>query len=209
MATGESTTIRRLSVAAAVFGVAVLVVIATAPDTAPAPVNGSRVLVVGDSLLQGAADEVEDRLRNAGWNPAIDAFGGSGVAAWRERIRADGEFVQPDIAVVELGTNDCDSACPDLGPLIDRIVDELSAADVILWLTVQEEPDYPRNAEHVNHALREAAARHAKVRLVDFGGWFAGHPEWHLGDGLHLNDAGSEAMADFIANALAPYAPAS
>ena len=37
---------------------------------------------------------------------------------------------------------------------------------------------------------------------------FAGHPEWHTGDGVHFNDAGSTELATLIRRAIdAPSPP--
>jgi lysophospholipase L1-like esterase len=200
---------RRLAIAAVVTLVVVGIVVATGSDQSPEPVAGPRALVIGDSLLNNARSQVESELRSDGWDPTVAAFPGSNILIWQERLQPLAERTRPNVAVVELGTNDCfRGKCPDLGPLIDRIVDDLAeTADAILWLDVQAATPHLVPADSVNAQIRLAAARHPDVRMVEFGELFDQHPEWHIADGLHLNEAGQQALADLITTELRPYRP--
>jgi hypothetical protein len=200
---------RRLAIAAVVTLLVVVLVVVTGSDQSPEPVAGPRVLVIGDSLLNNARTQVESELRADGWDPTVASFPGSNILIWQERLQPLAERTRPNVAVVELGTNDCFyGRCPDLGPLIDRIVDDLAeTADAILWLDVQAETPHLVPADSVNAQLRLAAARHPDVRMVEFGELFDQHPEWHIADRLHLNEAGQQALADLITTELRPYRP--
>jgi lysophospholipase L1-like esterase len=199
---------KRLAIAAAAVVVVVGLVMATAAETEPFPVSGRNVLLVGDSLLANSRDAVEQTLVAEGWDPTIGAVPGSTIDIWQARLAPVAARARPNVAVVELGTNDCFEGRCDLAPQIDRIVAEVSkTADVVLWLTVQATPTHPVPYDHVNEQIRLAAARHPDMRIVEFGALFDEHPEWHIADGLHPNEAGQRAMADLIAAELRPYEP--
>jgi len=104
-------------------------------------------------------------------------------------------------AVVAVGYNDFESTYPDN---IEHAVQVLDAAGVkrVLWLTL-------RAASHqylsMNDAIVAASQRHPELSVVDWNVYSRSHPEWFQDDGLHLEAAGSEAMATLIHNALVSF----
>ena len=61
----------------------------------------------------------------------------------------------------------------------------------------------------INQALQAADVRWPNMFLVDMNARLGGHPEWHQEDGVHLNAAGIEQLANLIAEALEPFRPTS
>lgn len=185
--------------------VLVLLIAAGLSSGEPARVTEGRVLVVGDSLTNGSTSEVRDALTRAGWDPIVDGRGGWSIERWREPLVELAAVAQPAVAVVALGTNDCDRTCHRLGPEIDAIVETLldAGAAEILWVNVQESAPYPAYAGYVNDEIERAAVRWPELRIVDLDAAFRGHPEWNLDDGIHFNDAGSQQFAALLVSSLA------
>jgi hypothetical protein len=182
-----------------------LVLAALAGCSGKGPVGGYDVLVVGDSLMAQSADVVTEELRADGWEPFVAAKGGIGIVDWFDDLGPLAEQVRPDIAVVELGTNDC---CRDLGTFIDTTVEGLLAAGVeaIVWLDTQEVGFRP-DAGRVNRALEAADERWEELYVVSMNDRLASTPEYHEEDGLHLSPEGERELARFIREELAPFRP--
>jgi len=201
--------------------VAIVAVLALVTITAAAGggerVSGTRVLVIGDSILNFSQTEVSNALAGAGWQAVVDGRSGSTIEGWDAAVGPDAALARPDVAVVELGTNDCNNPCDDLSSAIDGIVEQLidHGAGAVLWLNVQTvrsppipgAPLYPVHADYVNYAIEQAAVRWPEMQVVDFSSVFAQHPEWHLADGLHPNALGSQALAFLISASLHQWLP--
>jgi hypothetical protein len=212
---GPQTTIRRALIVAVIVALTVL----TATAHAGEQVSGDRVLVIGDSILHLSATDVTQALTGAGWQPVVDGRPGLSIEAWEPLVGPDASIARPNIAVVELGTNDCDTTCNDLSPAIDDIVEQLieHGAGAVLWLNVQTGPTtihpgpprvYPAHADYVTYALEQAAVRWPQLQIVDLRDFFGPHPAWHLSDGLHPNAIGQQELASLIRVALHRWARA-
>jgi lysophospholipase L1-like esterase len=174
-------------------------------------VGGPRVLVIGDSLLQQSENLVETALESDGWQAIVDGVSGSRIQDWRDSARLYVEKERPNVAVVELGTNNCSEApCEDLSAYIDALMHELTkSAEVVFWLNSRAVPaKHPVHPDYVNRQIADAAARYPNIVVVDMFGHFQGHPEWLIPDGLHFNAAGGQQLAELIRNALRDAAPA-
>jgi GDSL-like lipase/acylhydrolase family protein len=174
-------------------------------------VANPRVLLVGDSILHSAQLPVFVALRRAGWEPVVAGVGGSHIQDWplltAELVRKQ----HPAIAVVELGTNNCPTggACTDLQTRIDRLMTILESVQQVLWLNVQQDVPLANNAKFVNAQLKTAAGRWPTMKIVDFNGDFAGHPDLNLPDQIHLSPEGIGKFTHLIVDSLAPYHPSS
>jgi hypothetical protein len=193
----------RQLIAAGVVVVAIAGMIADARATSV--VRGPNVLVIGDSIMEQSAGAVRYALDADGWNATVDAQGGTAIQNWpkaaTELVAAD----HPNVAVVELGTNNC-AACPDLAPDINDLMRVLSHTDLVVWLNVQEDASYPSDAPWINQVLASTLVWWPNATMLDFSSHFAGHPAWHAGapPGVHLSSAGQQQLARFITTALHP-----
>ena len=91
--------------------------------TEPKPVaRGNKVLVVGDSLTWQSIPQVTAALQADGWDPTIQAASGTTIGAWAGKVGTLIEQHDPDVLVVELGTNNCTAECPRIASVIDRLL---------------------------------------------------------------------------------------
>ena len=201
--------------------VALVAIVALVTITAAAGgdehVTGTRVLVIGDSILNFSQTDVSNALAVSGWQPVVDGRSGGTIEEWDALVGPDASLARPDVAVVELGTNDCNNTCDDLGSAIDGIVEQLieHGAGAVLWLNVQTvrsppipgAPLYPVHADYVNYAIEQAAVRWPQMQVVDFSSVSAEHPEWHIADGFHPNALGEQALAFLISATLHQWFP--
>jgi hypothetical protein len=114
-----------------------------------------------------------------------------------ELVRALGTTLGPTV-IVSVGYNDD----PDrYAGNIEHALDALRAVGVtrVLWATLKV--DRPAYAG-MNDAIRNAAAQHPEVSVIDWNGVAQAHPEWFQPDGLHPNADGAEAMARLFHDAL-------
>jgi len=65
----------------------------------------------------------------------------------------------------------------------------------ILWLTMRAER---QSYLHMNDLIREAAAHHPEVSIVEWNLYSRSHPEWFQPDGIHLVPIGTQALATFL-----------
>jgi lysophospholipase L1-like esterase len=193
-------------------GLALLVVVLVAASCVDrTDVRGSRVIVVGDSILAQSESEVRAALEADGWHAAVKGIGGIPIQGWRKGIQQYVKLFHPDVAVVELGTNNCASSpCEDISAYIDAIMHELTkSARVVFWLNTRDLPiKHPADADYVNRELADAAVRWPNLVIVDMNGRLGGHPELLDSGGLHFNDQGRQEFAQLIRDALHDLSPA-
>jgi lysophospholipase L1-like esterase len=155
------------------------------------------VAAIGDSVMLGAAPQLQNRFGGSGF---IDAKVGrqfsQGVDVARQ-LREQGRLGQA--VVVHLGTNG-----PPRDRDIDAMMSQLTAVPHVLLVTVR----MPRQWEAATNAtLRAAAGRHPTITLVDWHGYSDAHSEWFASDGVHVNSRGAQAFADLIGGSLPPPPP--
>jgi lysophospholipase L1-like esterase len=205
----HATTAARRSVAAAVVSLALVVTAVvtigvgvgatSAHGTAGEPAiigdGPTRVLVVGDSVLEGTRATLPGAL--AGREVLIDT----------EVSRSTGQSVEAalthgtdwDVVIVLLGHNDGGS--PNAyQPPYRRLFDTFAGAPRIVALTIHEVRPY---YSAVNAFVRDEASRRPNVRVLDWNAIASAHPGSTAGDGLHLTPAGADLVAREIAGQVA------
>lgn len=172
------------------------------------------VVVLGDSITQMATTTLRQRLGESWW-VSVRGFGSRRVAELQPTA-VQYAAASPDQVVINLGTNDAGQGQPvaqttaDLEAMIDlfpgaRCVHlvTISTSSVLLPLNV--------GGHELNQALRDLVAARPQLRLVDWasaveanqaagGDPFAG-TLWTL-DGVHLSQAGQQALADMLTTSL-------
>jgi lysophospholipase L1-like esterase len=161
-----------------------------------------RILLVGDSLLFQAADEVRARFEGDGWTVTMAGYMGSGIAGggigdvdWPARVADLAGTDAPAVAVVELGTNGCGLRCTTVPATIDAIMAPLAGVDRVVWLTGRPNAGNAGSIAKINSALGQATARWSNLEVVPLAPWFAGRAGVDLDDGIHLTDEGQAVMA--------------
>jgi len=162
---------------------------ATVPEGTTA---GGPVAAVGDSVMLGAVDALQQDVPNLA---VIDARGNrqaTEAVALLAQLRAAGKL--GDVVVVHIGNNGVFTADE-----FDEMMRVLSGVRKVLVVntTVPVGHSWAPN----NEILAAGVQRHPnKAVLVDWQAASAGHPEYFW-DGLHLTLQGASAYADLIAAA--------
>jgi lysophospholipase L1-like esterase len=145
-------------------------------------------LLMGDSILAGSEPFVSSVLGE--WSTRIDAVDGRPSAAG-VAIAAQSALAPPDVAVVELGTNDADPVA--FRAHADGILASFAALPLVLWVNVHS-PAAATAA--VNREIRLAAASVPNAAIAN---WNAAAPAADLSaDGVHLSPGHEAAFAEFL-----------
>jgi hypothetical protein len=145
--------------------------------------------MIGDSILEGSTPALEADL--TAWDVTIDAVVGrssSGGVASAEALSS----APPDVAVIELGTNDQDEGV--FGTYAGQIATAVNRADLVLWVTS-------------HNAASATAAVNRDIRAVMAGMPNGAVADWDTrvpldllsSDGVHLLAGSEGAFADFLA----------
>ncbi|MEO7557253.1 MAG: hypothetical protein ABIV94_11690 [Acidimicrobiales bacterium] len=170
-----------------------------APTTTAGPrrAHSGALLVVGDSLTVGADSKgLTKLLKAAGWQPTIEAEEGrstkGAIDVVQRRVK-----VAPPLVLVELGTNP-GSAIATFAPEVDNLVDLLRSrgAQRVVWVTPVHHDD-DRYDDKVR-VLEARAVADPEFRVADWRRVAWANKEWFRADGLHYNDAGFAALAQFL-----------
>lgn len=175
--------------------------LATDPPTVPAetdtePTGPRSVVIVGDSISVGAKDDYLASMPLDDVN--VEATSGIRLGGQRKVLT----FViasDPDVLVVELGTNDLPVYEPAFLDEIDSVLDEAADLPCVRWVI----PYAPRAATAVK-AVREhlevAVERYPNLGLVDWDGMVEDDPTLLADDGLHPDDRGHLELAKAVAD---------
>jgi lysophospholipase L1-like esterase len=147
-------------------------------------------LMVGDSILDGSSTQLTDAL--PGWSLSIDAAVGRSSSGGIPIVES--ALSTPDVALLELGTNDHDPAV--FRANADRILaaPAVAEADLIVWVTAHNpEPATPA----VNREIVSAISLLPNASVADWDR--AVPPEALNGDGVHLAAGNEGVFAEFLA----------
>jgi hypothetical protein len=150
-------------------------------------------LMVGNSILDGSSTQLAEEL--PGWSLSIDAVVGRSSSGGISIV--EGAVSTPDVAVIELGTNDHDPVV--FRANADRILaaPAVVEADLIVWITAHN----PEAATpSVNREIVSAIALLPNATVADWDR--AVPPEALNGDGVHLAPGNEGIFAEFLAPAL-------
>ena len=198
----------------ALVGVAAFVVLGAvavgSTAAAGAQTKAQQVTLIGDSVadaIVGTSTAVAEAGREVSLNLQVapcrriagDSCPYNGVRPPNviDLVHSLGPALGPNV-VVAVGYNDHeDTFAQDLQSALSAL--EGAGAKHIFWLTL-------RAARHpyltMNAALEAAAASHPDLTVVDWNVYSRSHPDWFQSDGIHLNEAGAQAMARLIHKAL-------
>ena len=165
----------------------------TAPTTTTtAPLSEAPVFLFGDSVLLGAKEEVPAAL--PGREVVVEAVGSRRLPQVIQVLDGRREELAGAVVVMDVGNN----YLPEEGSFADQIDEAmaiLADSPRVVWVTLAEK--WPSRVE-LNAAIRDAPARWPTAVVADWAPVAAAHPEL-LDDGLHLTDAGADALARLIA----------
>jgi hypothetical protein len=157
-----------------------------AANSLPSP---PEAYAIGDSVMVDAAPSIRRAL--PGWGIGVDAqvgdttFVGARVAAGLRTQRGE-------VVFVELGTNESDVS--GFRQRATAMLSDLRGAGLVVWLTVHSPKSY---VSAINDAIRRVVATEPNAVVGDWSR--IAPPEGFLGDGVHLNERGMQAMATMLA----------
>ncbi len=173
--------------------------VATAPDADagnpadPVIAGATEVVLVGDSLAEGATPMLATILDSAGVPLRVDASSGRGTAAGARALGAMG--VQPGgVVVVILGTNDTEDRAEAVRN-VTAVVDAVPPGTPIRWIDVARS-----DADVINEVIAAVAAIDPDVEMLAWSAVVADNPDLLVADRIHFTGEGYAALAAFIAS---------
>ena len=147
-----------------------------------------RLLLIGDSVAQGAQDEFVARFPNSYSDSAFGRtiFEGVEVYSWY------GGY-EWDAIIICLFTNS-----PIDYAQVTEITDYIPTDKPVYLINSYG----VGNSEPNNAVLAQVAADHPNIHIIDWYSQVPGHNEWIASDGFHLTDSGRVAFVDTIQNTL-------
>jgi hypothetical protein len=170
---------------------------ATLEKTAPPTVvPAGWVSAVGDSVMLGAVDGLQEKIPSLGLLNAQGSRQPPAAIDTLRQLHATNHL--GDAVVVHIGNN---------GPFTDEQFDEMMQPLVgmskVLIVNLTVPSDVPGPVAIPNNAvLARGVQRYPNTMLVDWQAASANHPEFFGEDGIHLTLEGAQAYADLIASYL-------
>ncbi len=161
--------------------------LATAPEGAAERAPASRVTAIGDSVMIGAAGELEQTIDNLSIEADVGLQAPAAIDILRKRRDANqlGEVV-----VVHIGSNGAFSE-----EQFEEIMEVLAAVHRVVFVNVK----VPRPWEQPNNAgLAEGVQQYSNAVLADWYVASVGRPELFVKDGIHLQHEGQRVYTDLI-----------
>lgn len=151
----------------------------------------ANALIIGDSVTAGAATAIQRMLPNAFVDGQVSRQLAAGPGVYSQDVAAghDGNVI-----IVALGGNSLIRDTSQVQAMIDAVGDK-----PLYFVTIRS--PYPLQDAN-NQILREFADQHDNVGIIDWKGASEGHSEYLVDDGIHLTEAGQEAFATLIRQAL-------
>jgi hypothetical protein len=165
-----------------------------APTEAPPPAAGGRVLVIADSVLLGARNQLPAAMPAA--EVTVDAVENRMVTALSGVLAAHGAPGDYRAVVIHLCTNYSKGMA--YGRYIDQTMAALAAVPRVVWVTCSE---WSNGQPEANQAVRAAPGRYPNAAVADWAAVSA-TPGYTYVDGIHLKPAGAVGAAAVVAAAV-------
>ncbi|HEY3724216.1 MAG TPA: acyltransferase family protein [Acidimicrobiia bacterium] len=167
----------------------------SAPTTPTAPPNPAipRVTLIGDSVMVGAANALQQALGPVRIDAAVNRQFGTAIDILNA-IKASGQL--SDTVVVHMGTNGVITQGH-----MDAIMNILKDRKRVVFVNLK----VPRRWEQIdNDVLAANVAKYPNAKLIDWHTIGNAHPEYFYQDGIHLNPTGQRAYAALIQQQTSP-----
>ena len=168
--------------------------------------------LIGDSVLMGIDPWIASDLATAGWGPfhywagtgtRVPADNPLGAATVLRQWRAAG--FDPPVWIIGVGADDVGfvgSSVAASEAEVELLLAEIGSGRDVVMATIQH-----HNAlweANWNQALRNVAARHPALHVVEWQAEADQHPSWSGGDGVHLSPAGYRVRSQRLVEATMP-----
>ena len=149
------------------------------------------VLIIGDSVGDGASSEIKKYLPNSWLDAKVSRQLSVGPEVYSDAVS---EGWNGSAVIVELGGN---SLIRDKS-IVQKMIDAVDGKPMY-FVTIR--CPYPLQDAN-NQILRDYASQNSNVGIIDWCGASEGHSEYLVDDGQHLTNEGSEAFAKLFRKAL-------
>jgi lysophospholipase L1-like esterase len=174
-----------------------LVLLLAAPASAQA--LSHRLLVNGDSLAVGTKPYIPKELD--GWKVTQSASVSRHANQGADVMRSYGHSL-PRVIHVSLGTNDDPNDVDGFRSAIRDVMRVAGSHRCVVWTNIVRPPAAGASYAGYNRALGQEARRRDNLRVVNWVRMVREHPEWLVGDGVHVNADGYKARAKAVARSV-------
>jgi hypothetical protein len=178
-------------------GVLALVLLLAAPAVAQA--LSRRLLVNGDSLAVGTKPYIPKEL--GGWKVTQSATVSRHASQGADVMRSYGRSL-PRVIHVSLGTNDDPNDVAGFRAAVRDVMDVAGSRRCVVWTNIVRPPAAGASYAGYNRVLARESSRRDNLRVVNWVRMVRAHPEWLVGDGVHVNVEGYRARAKAVASAV-------
>jgi len=154
------------------------------------PNQKGNILFLGDSVMLGAYQELEDTFSG---QATVDAKESRQISNLATILKGYPNLADYSKVVIGLGTN---------GIISDKSIDETFTQlkdKQIYWITIKCPEGWQ---EAVNQKLAELPSRYNNVNIIDWFGHSKDHPEYFYDDETHLNAEGRSAYTELLKSVL-------
>ena len=150
----------------------------------------ARVLMIGDSVTAGAQSGIQAALPNA----YIDGVVSRQFYTFQDVYAQDSANYDPSVVICALGTNGLIRDPQQVQDVIDAV-----GGKPIYFVTVRVPLELQ---DRNNQTIRDVCAQNDNAGVIDWNGASEGHSEYLVDDGTHLTQAGIDAYATLIRQAI-------
>lgn len=150
----------------------------------------ARVLMIGDSVTAGAQSGIQAALPNA----YIDGVVSRQFYTFQDVYAQDIANYDPSVVICALGTNGLIRDPQQVQDVINAV-----GGKPIYFVTVRVPLELQ---DRNNQMIRDVCAQNDKAGVIDWNGASEGHSEYLVDDGTHLTQAGIDAYAALIRQAI-------
>jgi lysophospholipase L1-like esterase len=159
--------------------------------------QGSRIVLLGDSLAEGMAAPFRRLAKNKGYVPSISALHGTRINYWSSKIERIMVDSRPKLVIISLGTNDSGTSTPEVQRIhvkkIRNVVEKYGGK--IFWLSPMKLPQRFRGQDGIRKIIQDEISPQNILSSADL-------KLEMIKDGVHLTGKGYEGWITLAWNRL-------
>jgi hypothetical protein len=178
---------------------ALALILALAAPAALADGPSRRLLVDGDSLAVGTKPYIPHYL--SGWKITQSATVSRHAYQGADVMRSYGSAL-PRVIHVSLGTNDDPNDVAGFRSAVRDVMKVAGSRRCVVWTNIVRPKAAGATYAGYNRVLAQEDRRRENLRVVNWVRMVRDHPEWLVGDGVHVNADGYKARAKAVARSV-------
>jgi hypothetical protein len=157
------------------------------------------LLVNGDSLAVGTKPYIPKYLSD--WKVTQSATVSRHAYQGADVMRSYGKSL-PRVIHVSLGTNDDPNDVDGFRAAVRDVMHVAGSRRCVVWTNIRRPPAAGASYAGYNRVLAQEDRRRDNLRVVNWVRMVREHPEWLVGDGVHVNADGYKARAKAVARSV-------